>query len=282
MFKPLEGQKSGISDVPGLLQHKINRECCSHQLQDVFNRREEAVTALGVSGHHTECRGDWKREGWRKQIPFLMEINPYGFRIPGCSLCLQERQEICIILFLWYQSFKIEVLFSPCLVLSASRWKALPGFLFITAEGWLLLFLQPVRGSVCTEPCKEMITGKLSVGGWAERGEIASLEASLHVFCSKWPEGWPVPQFGVGRAGLWPPRDPSLLEPAQRGLIPGLEHLSCEHSWENGGSYSWKCHIPYNNGSHQVFPDFLRKLWSKGQKRKHAWGCWVCCMESIH
>lgn len=38
--------------LPGLLQHKINREYCSHQLQVVFNRREEAMAALGVDGHH--------------------------------------------------------------------------------------------------------------------------------------------------------------------------------------------------------------------------------------
>lgn len=40
--------------LPGLLQHKINRECCSHQLQVVFNRREEAMAALGVDGMDSE------------------------------------------------------------------------------------------------------------------------------------------------------------------------------------------------------------------------------------
>lgn len=92
---------------------------------------------------------------------------PYGdtpispaFRIPGCSLCLQEHQEICIILFLWYQSFKIEALLSPCLVLSAGRWNPsrLPAS-SLPAQWWILLFLQPVRGSVCTEFCKEITLG---------------------------------------------------------------------------------------------------------------------------
>lgn len=38
-----------------MLPCEINRECCSHQLQDVFDRSEEAVAALGVDGHGMGC-----------------------------------------------------------------------------------------------------------------------------------------------------------------------------------------------------------------------------------
>lgn len=217
-----------------------------------------------------------------------MEINPYGLRIPGCSLCLQERQEICIILFLCYQSFKIEVLFSPCLVLSASRWKTLPGFLL-----HLCWVVAPAFPAACERLCVHRILqrnnhweardGGMSWAWWGlgvmELHHFRGFSACVLLKAAL--KDGQCPNLGWVEQDCHP-RDPSLLEPAQRGLIPGLEHLSCEESWENGGSYSWKCHIPYNNGSHQVFPDFLRKLWSKGQERKHAWGCWVCCMESIH
>lgn len=90
--------------LSGLLQRKINRECCSHELQDVFNRREEAGAALSVDGH---CMGSENAEktkiggdGESKALPYGDTPLTSGFKIPGCSLCLQECQEICIILFL--------------------------------------------------------------------------------------------------------------------------------------------------------------------------------------